>query len=60
MNKSAIGMVERLLASMDTWKASDIFICEGAPPGARVNGEVRKLDIPETTTEGSCQATSAW
>ena len=51
MNISAAGMIERLLASMEKWNASDVFVCEGAPPAARVNGEVRKLEIPETTTE---------
>ena len=51
MNKSALGMVERLLSSMENWKASDVFICEGSKPAARVNGEVRKLDLPATTED---------
>jgi len=46
-----MGMIERLLSSMDKWNASDLFVCEGTPPAVRVNGQVRKLELPPTTQD---------
>ncbi len=44
-------VVERLLASMEAWSASDIFVTEGRKPSARVNGTVVGIDMPVISTE---------
>ncbi|MCB9530857.1 MAG: PilT/PilU family type 4a pilus ATPase [Myxococcales bacterium] len=43
--------VRRLLASMERWGASDVFVCEGKPPAARVHGRVVPVELPATTAE---------
>lgn len=48
---SASVVVQRLLASMEKWGASDVFVCEGKPPAARVNGSVVPIEVPPTTSE---------
>ena len=45
----ADSMARRLLASMESWGASDLFLAEGRPPSARIAGEVRAVDLPATT-----------
>lgn len=47
----AANPIERLLSSMDKWNASDIFVSEGKPPAARVNGDVIRIDAPVATAE---------
>jgi len=43
--------VRRLLASMDRWGASDIFVTTGRTPAARVNGAIVAVQLPVTTPE---------
>ena len=43
--------VDRLLASMGRWGASDVFVSVGKAPAARVNGDVTPVDLPPTTAE---------
>lgn len=51
MPETPAAAIPRLLAAMESWKASDLFLCEGKVPTARVNGEVRAVKLPATTTE---------
>jgi twitching motility protein PilT len=44
-------LLPRMLAAMDRWHASDLFVSEGKAPRARVDGEVRVLPLPPTTRE---------
>ena len=44
-------LLQDLLGNMETWKASDIFLCEGKVPAVRVHGKVRQVKYPETTRE---------
>jgi pilus retraction protein PilT len=44
-------LVERLLASMDGWGASDLFLTEDRTPAVRVSGEIIQPDLPATTYE---------
>ncbi|MFT6395905.1 MAG: twitching motility protein PilT, partial [Bradymonadia bacterium] len=44
-------VVERLLASMEAWSASDIFVTEGRKPSARVNGTVVGIEMPTISEE---------
>jgi pilus retraction protein PilT len=44
-------IVRRLLSSMDKWSASDIFVCEGKQPAARVHGSVVPIELPVTERE---------
>jgi len=39
-------LIERLLASMQGWNASDLFVTEGKRPAVRVNGDVVQPDLP--------------
>ncbi len=39
----------RLLADMDDFPASDLFLCEGKAPAVRVHGTVTAMDAPATT-----------
>ena len=39
----------RLLASMESWGASDLFVTEGKPPAARISGRLRNIDLPPAT-----------
>ncbi len=50
MSDDSSAVIRRLLSSMDSWDASDIFVCEGRRPAARVNGAVVPVDLPATTT----------
>ena len=43
--------VRRLLSSMKKWNASDVFVCEGKQPAARVNGAVVPIEMPATTPD---------
>ena len=43
--------VNKVLAAMASWKASDLFIAEGRPPAARVHGTVKRSDLPPTSRE---------
>ncbi len=43
--------VKKILASMASWQASDLFIAEGRPPAARVHGAVRQSDLAVTSRE---------
>ena len=45
------GLVVRLLGSMEALGASDLFVSAGTLPALRINGEVRRLDLPETPTD---------
>ena len=38
----------RMLASMENWRASDLFVTVGAIPAARINGAVLPLSLPPT------------
>ena len=40
-----------LLARMEALSASDLFLCEGKPPAARIHGSLNRLDAPATTVE---------
>jgi twitching motility protein PilT len=40
--------IEKLLASMRGWKASDLFVCEGKAPAVRIHGAVVALEAPPT------------
>ena len=42
-------VVHRLLASMEVWNASDVFVSEGTKPSARVNGRMIAIDMPAIT-----------
>ena len=44
-------VVHRLLASMEAWNASDVFVSEGKKPSARVNGRMIAIDMPPITHE---------
>lgn len=50
-DSAAATVVRRLLSSMDKWGASDVFVCVGKPPAARVNGAVVPIEVPATTAE---------
>lgn len=43
--------IERLLAKMPEWGASDLFVCVGRPPAVRLHGAVVPLEIPATRAE---------
>lgn len=43
--------IEELLRSMRQIRASDLFVCEGKAPAARVDGVVRPIDTPAVTPE---------
>jgi pilus retraction protein PilT len=43
--------LRKLLAAMDSVGASDLFVCEGKKPAARIHGSVRPIDFPPTTRE---------
>ncbi len=43
--------IERLLAKMPEWGASDLFVCVGRPPAVRLHGAVVPLEIPPTRGE---------
>ncbi len=43
--------VEKMLASMEKWKASDLFVCEGKTPAVRLHGSVVPLDVAPTSRE---------
>lgn len=47
----ARGLVKGLLGSMEQWRASDVFVCVGRKPAARVDGRIVTIDIPEVTDE---------
>ena len=36
---------------MEKWGASDVFVCVGKPPAARVSGSVVPIEVPATTAE---------
>jgi pilus retraction protein PilT len=42
-------LLMRMLASMDKWRASDLFVSEGRTPCARVHGAVVPLPLPATS-----------
>ncbi len=43
--------IERFLGAMEKLGASDLFLTEGQPPAARIHGQVRRLNQPDTTRE---------
>jgi twitching motility protein PilT len=51
VSEEARVFVRRLLASMEKWGASDVFLTEGKVPGARVGGQVVQVDLGATTAE---------
>ncbi len=44
-------LLHDLLGNMETWQASDLFLCEGKVPAVRVHGKVRQVRYPETGGE---------
>ena len=49
--KDIPAFVRRLLASMTSWNASDVFLNVGRPPAARVHGSVVAVDLPKMSDE---------
>ncbi len=49
--KDTPAFVRRLLASMTSWNASDVFLNVGRPPAARVHGSVVAVDLPKMSDE---------
>ena len=43
--------IRQILASMEGWGASDLFVCEGRPPAVRLHGSVVPLEVPPTSAE---------
>ncbi len=43
--------MDRLLGMMDRVGASDLFVGEGRKPALRINGDIRRVDAPETTAQ---------
>src|SRR5688500_17250103 len=41
----------KLLGAMESVGASDLFVCEGKKPAARIHGSVRPIEFPPTTRE---------
>ncbi len=43
--------IDQMLAAMERWGTSDLFVCEHKPPAVRLHGQVVPLELAVTTPE---------